>query len=89
MSRVFSVTDDSVEREIPFNVEIQTLPDDELLDIWVQTQSIEMMLRAESGHGVRLMPNYEQLIMQELQMRALKRPPFNLPQVLKSSVAQV
>ncbi len=89
MSRVFSVTDETMDHEIPFHVEIQVLPDDELLDIWVQTQSIEMMLRTEAGHGVRLMPNYEQLIMHELQMRALKRPRTVLPQVKKVSTAQV
>jgi len=52
-----------------FSLQIKTLDNEELLDVWVQTQQIEESLRREY-HGMFEAPNYEWMIVNELQLRS-------------------
>lgn len=53
----------------PFALRLKSLADDELLDIWEETQELEHMLREEWDTELELAPEYERLIVQELQLR--------------------
>lgn len=55
--------------EQPFELRIKSLADDELLDIWVETQELERMLREEWNAELELAPEYERMIIHELQLR--------------------
>lgn len=55
--------------EQPFDQRIKSLADDELLDIWLETQELERMLREEWDAELELAPNYERMIIHELQLR--------------------
>ena len=59
--------------EQPFSDRIKSLADDELLDIWEETQNLEYMLRQEWDTELELAPEYERLIVQELQLRLGRR----------------
>lgn len=59
--------------DLPFAVRLKSLADDELLDIWEETQQLERMLREEWDTELELAPEYERLIVRELQLRAGKR----------------
>ena len=56
--------------EEPFALRLKSLADDELLDIWEETQHLERILREEWDAELELAPEYERLIVQELQLRA-------------------
>lgn len=53
----------------PFAVRLKSLADDELLDIWEETQELERLLHEEWDSELELAPEYERLIVQELQLR--------------------
>lgn len=53
----------------PFAVRLKSLADEELLDIWEETQELERILREEWDAELELAPEYERLIVQELQLR--------------------
>lgn len=55
--------------EQPFSVRLKSLADDELLDIWEETQELEHILREEWNAELELAPEYERQIVQELQLR--------------------
>lgn len=55
--------------EQPFEQRIKSLADDELLDIWVETQELERVLREEWDAELELAPEYERMILHELQVR--------------------
>lgn len=57
----------------PFAVRLKSLADDELLDIWEETQELERILRDEWDAELELAPEYERLIVQELQLRLGRR----------------
>lgn len=59
--------------ELPFELRIKSLADDELLDIWVETQELERVLREEWNAELELAPEYERMIIQELQVRSGKK----------------
>ncbi len=59
--------------DMPFSSRLKTLADDELLDIWEETQEIERILREEWNAELELAPEYEKLIIQELQLRISKK----------------
>lgn len=68
--------------EEPFYVQIKSLADDELLDIWAETQELERMLREEWNAELELAPEYERLIVLELQLRSgQKASPVLMPPV--------
>jgi hypothetical protein len=55
--------------------QIKTLADKELLDFWEETQYLAKMLEhedAEPPEGVSYDPEYERLILQELQVRSTR-----------------
>ncbi len=56
----------------PFAGRLKSLGNDELLDIWTETQELERMLREEWGTELEMAPEYERLIVQELQLRSSK-----------------
>lgn len=60
--------------DLPFSSRLKSLADDELLDFWEETQQLERMLREEWDAELELAPEYERLIVQELQLRVGKRP---------------
>ena len=76
----FAISDESFTLE----EQIKSLGDDELLDFWEETQHLtklmgeasltgELPLLGELPQGERLNPEYERLILQELQVRSCRR----------------
>jgi len=65
---------------LSFAKQIKSLADDELLDIWEETQRLEHLMRAEWDAALELAPEYERLIVLELQyrtgMRGTERNPL-------------
>lgn len=58
----------------PFGLQLKSLADDELLDIWAETQELDRMLREEWDVTLKYAPEYERLIVQELQLRSGQKP---------------
>ena len=56
----------------PIQDQLKTLADDELLDFWEETQVLERFLEEEGGEA-QFEQDYEQLIIQELQLRSCQR----------------
>ena len=54
---------------LSFSKQIKSLADDELLDIWEETQRLEQLMLAEWDTAFELAPEYERLIVLELQYR--------------------
>jgi len=54
---------------LSFAKQIKSLADDELLDIWEETQRLEHIMLAEWDTTLDLAPEYERLIVLELQYR--------------------
>jgi hypothetical protein len=71
----FAASEDSFTLE----EQIKSLGDDELLDFWEETQHLTRIMSAESANPVdlgdedRVHPEYERLILQELQVRSCRR----------------
>ena len=65
---------------ISFAKQLKSLADDELLDIWEETQRLEHIMLAEWDAAFELAPEYERLIVLELQyrtgMRGTERNPL-------------
>lgn len=59
--------------EEPFTERIKTLEDDELLEIWEETQQIESLLCSELQADVSIAPDYEKVIVEELRLRSGRR----------------
>ncbi|MGE9986033.1 hypothetical protein [Desulfovibrio sp. SGI.169] len=59
--------------EEPFVKRVKSLADDELLEIWEETQHIESLLCAEFQTEVSLAPDYEKVIVEELRLRSCRR----------------
>ncbi len=59
--------------DVPFSLKLKTLSNDELLDIWAETQELERVLREEWGADVELAYEYEKYIIMELQTRHCKK----------------
>ena len=57
----------------PFSQRVKTLADDELLDIWEETQQLENMLCKALQADLELAPDYEKAIVEELFLRAGRR----------------
>jgi hypothetical protein len=54
---------------LSFAKQIKSLADDELLDIWEETQRLGHLVLAEWDAALELAPEYERLIVLELQFR--------------------
>ena len=65
---------------LSFAKQIKSLADDELLDIWEETQRLEQLMLTEWDTALELAPEYERLIVLELQyrmgMRGAERNPL-------------
>ncbi len=59
------------EQELAAHEEFKSVSADELLSIWEQTQAVEFQMRENFGHHVVLAPNYEKIILDELQNRLI------------------
>ncbi len=70
---VFMATKSVFTEDIPFALRLKSLTNDELLDIWAETQELERVLREEWGADVELAYEYEKFIILELQARHCKK----------------
>ncbi len=61
----FSPTDN-----VTLEDQIKSLANDELLDFWEETQFLAKMLNQENQEEIPYNPEYERLILQELQLRS-------------------
>ena len=59
----------SCSENLSFAKHIKSLADDELLDIWEETQRLEQLMLVEWDTALELAPEYERLIVLELQYR--------------------
>jgi hypothetical protein len=59
--------------DTPFLLQIKSLNDNELLDFWAETQHIETMVRNQFERDILFAPDYERLIVLELQLRSCQR----------------
>ena len=59
--------------DAPFADKVKTLEDDELLEIWEETQQLAGLLSQQIKAELPLAPDYEQLIVAELQLRHGRR----------------
>lgn len=57
----------------PFALKVKMLADEELLEIWEETQQIEGLIRKELHTDMTLTPEYEQVIIAELSLRSGRR----------------
>ena len=54
----------------PVDKRVKTLADNELLEIWEETQQLEDLLRTQMQTDLAMAPEYERLIVSELQLRS-------------------
>ena len=59
--------------EQPFEERVKSLADDELLEIWEETQHLENMLCSALHTDLALAPDYEKVIVDELFLRSSRR----------------
>ena len=59
--------------EQPFAERVKTMADDELLEIWEETQQLESMLCNALHTDLALAPDYEKVIVVELFLRSSRR----------------
>ena len=59
--------------DMPFLLQIKSLNDNELLDFWAETQHIETVMRTEFDREIMFAPDYERLILIELQLRSCRQ----------------
>ena len=59
--------------EQPFAERVKTMADDELLEIWEETQQLESMLCNALHTDLALNPDYEKDIVEELFLRSSRR----------------
>ncbi|TIH12374.1 hypothetical protein D0S45_18205 [Marinifilum sp. JC120] len=50
--------------------QIKSLANEELLDFWEETQFLAKMLEQDNQEEIQYSPEYERLILQELQLRS-------------------
>lgn len=59
--------------EEPFAERVKSLADDELLEIWEETQQIESLLSTELHTDLAIAPDYEKAIVEELRLRSSRK----------------
>ena len=70
--------------EEPFSERVKNLKNQDLLEIWEETQQIENLLRSEIQAEISLAPDYEQTNIDELRLRSSRQclsaaPPKGCP----------
>ena len=58
--------------DMPFSQRVKSLADEELLEIWEETQQVEQLLHQEMRTTVSLAPEYERAIVEELRLRSTR-----------------
>ena len=58
--------------DMPFSQRVKSLADEELLEIWEETQQVELMLNREMRAAISLAPEYERAIVEELRLRSTR-----------------
>lgn len=58
--------------DMPFSQRVKSLADEELLEIWEETQQVELMLNREARAPISLAPEYERAIVEELRLRSTR-----------------
>lgn len=58
--------------DMPFSQRVKSLADEELLEIWEETQQVEHLLNAEMRVPVSIAPEYERAIVEELRLRSTR-----------------
>lgn len=61
------------EDEESFDQRVKSLEDNELLEIWAETQQIGNLLSSQLETELTLAPEYEQAIVAELRLRSCRR----------------
>lgn len=65
---------DSFFEDLTLEDQVKSLADDELLDFWEETQQLARVLDQESSSNImNAHPEYEKVILQELQFRSCRR----------------
>lgn len=54
----------------PFSERIKAMPVEDLLDVWEETQQLGLVLRRELHVELEIVPEYEKMILFELQRRS-------------------
>ena len=68
MARFFPFPED-----LPLTDQVKTLGDDELLDFWEETQTLDSYLGEDSYTQAPFPRDYERIILRELQLRSCLR----------------
>lgn len=55
--------------DLPFEEKVKCLADEELLEIWAESQQLEFMINNGMPHPPLIVPNVEQTIIHELFLR--------------------
>lgn len=58
--------------DMPFSQRVKSLADEELLEIWEETQQVEQLLNTEMHAAVSIAPEYERAIVEELRLRSTR-----------------
>ena len=58
--------------DMPFSQRVKSLADEELLEIWEETQQVEQLLNKEMRTAISLAPEYERAIVEELRLRSTR-----------------
>lgn len=58
--------------DMPFSLRVKSLADEELLEIWEETQQVEQLLNKEMHAAVSIAPEYERTIVEELRLRSTR-----------------
>lgn len=58
--------------DMPFSQRVKSLADEELLEIWEETQQVEFLLNREMRTAISLAPEYERAIVEELRLRSTR-----------------
>ena len=57
----------------PFEEKVKCLADDELLEMWAESQEMECLVNMRAPFELNLPPGYEQVIIKELALRVSQR----------------
>ena len=58
--------------DMPFSQRVKSLADEELLEIWEETQQVEQLLNQEMRTAISIAPEYERAIVEELRLRSTR-----------------
>ena len=59
--------------DMPFEEKVKCMGDEELVEIWAESQQLEQMITSDFPPGCVITPNYEKAIINELMIRSTRR----------------